>query len=160
MIDRAELILTSRRDFVVGTGATAAVAALLGFAAPSSAANRSVQFEIAYQELLRSATPIGSGLELDIPKSVENGAFVPVALAVDSPMTREDYVKSIHLLSTANPAASVATFKFTPLSGKARVVSRMRLAESQEVIAVAELSDGTFLVAAQNVDVKVGGCGL
>ena len=62
-------------------------------------------------------------------------------------MTAENHVKAIHLLSTANPRARVATFRFTLLSGKARVTSRMRLAKTQEVVAVAELSDGTFLMA-------------
>ena len=69
-------------------------------------------------------------------------------------------MKAIHLLSTANPRAAVATFRFTLLSGKARVTSRMRLAKTQDVVAVAELSDGTFLMGTRKVDVKVGGCGI
>jgi sulfur-oxidizing protein SoxY len=85
---------------------------------------------------------------------------VPLALAVASPMTAESHVKAIHLLSTANPRAAVATFRFTLLSGKARVTSRMRLAKTQDVVAIAELSDGTFLMGTRRVDVKVGGCGI
>jgi sulfur-oxidizing protein SoxY len=83
-----------------------------------------------------------------------------VALGVDSPMTAESNVKAIHLLSTANPRAAVATFRFTTLSGKASVTSRMRLAKTQDVVAVAEMSDGTLLMTRRKVDVKVGGCGI
>ena len=75
-------------------------------------------------------------------------------------MTAENHVKAVHLLSTANPRAAVATFRFTLLSGKARVTSRMRLAKTQDVVAVAELSDGRILLTRRKVDVKVGGCGI
>jgi sulfur-oxidizing protein SoxY len=75
-------------------------------------------------------------------------------------MTPDSHVKAIHLLSTLNPRAEVATFRFTLLSGKARVTSRMRLAKSQDVVAIAELSDGTFLIGMRAVTVKVGGCGI
>ena len=101
-----------------------------------------------------------SGLTLDLPENVENGDYVPVALSVDSPMTAENHVKAIHILSTANPRAAVATFRFTLLSGKARVTSRMRLAKTQDVVAVAELSDGSILLTRRKVDVKIGGCGI
>ncbi|HET6320488.1 MAG TPA: thiosulfate oxidation carrier protein SoxY, partial [Hyphomicrobium sp.] len=74
------------------------------------------------------------------------------------PMTAENHVKAIHLLSTANPRAKVATFHFTLLSGKARVTSRMRLAHTQDVVAVAELSGGRLLVTRRKVDVRIGGC--
>jgi sulfur-oxidizing protein SoxY len=97
---------------------------------------------------------------MDLPVNVENGDYVPVALSVASPMTPENHVKAIHLLSTANPRADVATFHFTLLSGKARVTSRMRLAKTQQVVAIAELSDGTFLMSTRLVDVKIGGCGI
>jgi sulfur-oxidizing protein SoxY len=110
--------------------------------------------------LIGAATPREGGIEMDLPDAVENGDYVPLALAVASPMTPESHVTAIHLLSTANPRATVATFRFTLLSGKARVTSRMRLAKTQEVVAVAELGDGTFLMSTRTVDVKVGGCGL
>lgn len=155
-----KILVTTRRDFVVGAGAAAAVAALLGAGPEARAGERSAQFETAYRALLGAATPQQGGIELDLPEAIENGAFVPVALSVESPMTADDHVKAIHLLSTANPNAVVATFRFTLLSGKARVTSRMRLAQSQDVVAVAELSNGTFLIASRTVDVKIGGCGI
>src|SRR4029078_3246733 len=95
--------------------------------------------------------PRTRGIAMDIPADIENGDYVPVALSIESPMTAESHVKSIHLLSTLNPRAEVATFRCTLLSGKARVTSRMRLAKPQDVIAVAELSDGRMLLARREV---------
>jgi sulfur-oxidizing protein SoxY len=130
-----------------------------GAHAEASAAE-SAEFKAALEALIGKASPLASGLSLELPDSVENGDYVPVALGVDSPMTAENHVKAIHLLSTANPRAAVATFRFTTLSGKARVTSRMRLAKTQDVVAVAELSDGSVLITRRKVDVKVGGCGI
>lgn len=148
-----------RRTFFLGVGAAALIGALLEAAPEARAGEQSAEYRAALEALLGQASPRAGGFTLDLPDNVENGDYVPVALAVDSPMTAENHVKAIHLLSTANPRAAVATFRFTLLSGKARVTSRMRLAKTQEVVAVAELSDGTFLMTSRNVEVKVGGCG-
>jgi len=129
-------------------------------AAPEAVAAESAEFKAAFEALIGKANPQSGGLSLDLPESVENGDYVPVALAVDSPMTAESNVKAVHILSTANPRAAVATFRFTLLSGKAQVTSRMRLAKTQDVVAVAELSDGRILVTRRKVSVKVGGCGI
>jgi sulfur-oxidizing protein SoxY len=155
----ARILLLDRRDFVLGAGAAALVAALT--AAPAvGAGEHSAEFDASLKALIGSAKPSDGGIELDLPANVENGDYVPVALGVDSPMTAESHVRAIHLLSTQNPRAHVATFRFTPLSGKAHVTSRMRLAKTQEVVAIAELSDGSFLMSTRTVDVKVGGCGI
>jgi sulfur-oxidizing protein SoxY len=130
-----------------------------GAHAEASAAE-SAEFKAALEALIGKASPRDSGLTLDLPENVDNGDYVPVALSVDSPMTAENNVKAMHILSTANPRAPVATFRFTLLSGKARVTSRMRLAQTQDVVAVAELSDGSILLTRRKVDVKVGGCGI
>lgn len=155
--------LLDRRTFLLGAGAAAMLMALLNrvphVRAETSAAE-SAEFKAALETLLGKASPREAGLTLDLPDNVDNGDYVPVALAVDNPMTAENHVKAIHLLSTANPRASVATFRFTLLSGQARVTSRMRLAKTQDVVAVAELSDGTMLITRRKVDVKVGGCGI
>jgi sulfur-oxidizing protein SoxY len=155
-----EILLLDRRSFVLAAGAAALVATLLSAAAPARAAERSAEFDAALKELLGRATPRDGGIELDLPANVENGDYVPVGLSIESPMTIDDHVKAIHLLSTQNPRARVATFRFTALSGKARVTSRMRLAKTQKVVAIAELSDGSFLMSTRTVDVKVGGCGI
>lgn len=160
MTQASRIMVLHRRDFVLGAGAATLCTALLGATALADTAERSAAFDAALSELLGNATPTSGGIEMDLPEAVENGDYVPLALAVNSPMTPENHVKAIHLLSTANPRAHVATFRFTLLSGKARVTSRMRLAKTQEVVAVAELSDGSFLMSQRKVDVEIGGCGL
>lgn len=154
--------MLDRRTFLLEGVAAAALVALLGDGAAhgEAASEESAEFKAAFDALVGKATPLDSGLTLDLPDSVENGDYVPVALAVESPMTAENHVKAVHLLSTANPRAAVATFRFTLLLGKARVTSRMRLAKTQDVVAVAELSGGRILVARRKVDVKIGGCGI
>ena len=129
-------------------------------AEPEAVAGESAEFKAAFDALVGKATTQSNGLTFDLPESVENGDYVPVALAVDSPMTAASNVRAVHILSTANPRAAVATFRFTLLSGKAQVTSRMRLAKTQDVVAVAELSDDRILVTRRKVSVKVGGCGI
>jgi sulfur-oxidizing protein SoxY len=159
MADDFRIKAIDRRDFVLAAGAAALLAAHVAAVPDAHAVAGSAEFEAALAELLKGATPRSSGINMDLPASIENGDYVPVALGVESPMTAESYVKAIHLLSPANPRALVASFKFTPLSGRARVTTVIRLAKTQEVVAVAELSDGTVLMATHSVDVKVGGCG-
>ena len=155
--------MLDRRTFLLEGGAAFALLALLAGGQPAraeAAAAESAEFKATFDALIGTAKPLDTGLTLDLPDSAENGDYVPVALAVDSPMTAENHVKAVHLLSTANPKAAVATFRFSLLSGTARVTSRMRLAKTQDVVAVAELSDGRVLVTRRKVDVKVGGCGI
>jgi sulfur-oxidizing protein SoxY len=159
MEDASRFKLLDRRNLVLGAGAGALLASLVGGTRKANAVPSSEEFEAALAEILKGATPSSGGVDMDIPAAVENGDYVPIALGVESPMTEQSYVKAIHLLSPANPRARVATFKFTPLSGRARVTTVMRLAKTQEVVAVAELSDGTLLMSTRSVDVKVGGCG-
>jgi sulfur-oxidizing protein SoxY len=152
-----------RRTFLLRAAAAATLLAILARAPSAHAeasAAESAEFKATLDALLGKSVPIEASLRLDLPDSVENGDYVPVALSVDSPMTADNHVKAIHILSTANPRAAVATFRFTLLSGKAAVTSRMRLAKTQDVVAVAELSDGSFLLTRRKVDVKVGGCGI
>ena len=155
--------MLDRRTFLLRAGAAAALLAILGRVPSAHAevsAAESAEFKATLEALLGKSTPSEIGLTLDLPESVENGDYVPVALGVVSPMTADNHVKAIHLMSTANPRAAVATFRFTLLSGKAAVTSRMRLAKTQDVVAVAELSDGSFILTRRKVDVKVGGCGI
>ena len=87
--------------------------------------------------IIGSDTPVEERMTLAMPEDAENGNIVPYTIAVESPMTETEHITRVHLLSTQNPQASVATFHFTPLSGKAQVSGRMRLAKTQEVVAVA-----------------------
>ncbi len=98
-------------------------------------------------------------ITLETPQIAENGSTVPIGISVDSPMTDADNVKSVHLYADGNPNPEVATFHFTGMSGKADVSTRIRLAKTQNVVAVAEMSDGSFMMAKSEIKVTIGGCG-
>ena len=98
-------------------------------------------------------------LVLDTPEIAENGHSVAITVSMESPMTQDDYVESVMILADDNPNAEVAIFHFSPFSGEARVSTRMRLARTQNVIAIAKLSDGSLHKVSNHVDVTVGGCG-
>lgn len=117
------------------------------------------QFKDAYQKLVGDREVKPALVTLDMPELAENGNMVPFTVSVDSPMTQADYVASVTLLSTGNPQPVIATFKLTPDSGRATVMGRLRLARTQDVIAVAQLSNGTFISGQTKVAVTVGGCG-
>jgi sulfur-oxidizing protein SoxY len=161
MTDTSRTIILSRRTFVVSAAVGLCVPAILARAEDpaTSMLERSAQFEEAFKALLAGAKPVEGKIVLDLPEIAENGNFVPVTISVDSPMTADDYVKAIHLLSTGNPVARVATFHLSPINAVARVQSRMRLAKTQDVIALAELSNGTLAIATTQVKVTIGGCG-
>jgi sulfur-oxidizing protein SoxY len=110
-------------------------------------------------EVLKGAEAKAGGIKLDVPEIAENGNTVPVGFVVDNPMTADNYVKAVHVFADGNPSPEVASFEFTPMSGEAGASFRMRLAKTQNVIAVAELSDGSFLKASAKVKVTIGGCG-
>jgi sulfur-oxidizing protein SoxY len=115
--------------------------------------------EMALAEQLFGRTPVPSDrLRLDIPAVFPNGYTVPLTFDVDSPMTATDHVRAVHVVAPRNPLVRVASFHFTPRSGRARISTRIRLAEPQNVIAVAELSDGSLLMAKTRVEVEINGC--
>lgn len=99
------------------------------------------------------------GIRLTTPAIAENGNTVPISVAVDSPFTSEDYVRAIHVFAEQNPLPEVITFHYSPRSGRAENSTRIRLARTQRVIAIAEMSDGRVLRAANEVKVTIGGCG-
>jgi len=105
----------------------------------------------------RSITP--GKVTLELPKLAENGAVVPVTVTVDSPMTEREHVKSIHLFAEKNPLPRILEVRLGPYNGRARVASRIRIADSQQITAVAVLSDDTLWSAAVQVEVTVTGCG-
>ena len=97
-------------------------------------------------------------LRLDMPPHFANGYTVPLALEVESPMTEADHPRAVHILAPRNPFLRVATFHFTPGSGKASISTRIRLAKPQNVIAVAEMSDGAIIMSKRWVVVEIDGC--
>ncbi|MGE0700220.1 MAG: thiosulfate oxidation carrier protein SoxY [Hyphomicrobiaceae bacterium] len=98
-------------------------------------------------------------IKLDLPSIAENGLVVPLSFEVESPMTDADYVKTVHFFAEGNPNPLVAAFSFTPLMPKAAASIRIRLAQTQNIVAVAEMSNGDVYTAKKEVKVTIGGCG-
>lgn len=159
MKENIRLEVLDRREFLLGATAAAAVAALLADIRLAVAQDKAPTYEEALKKLIGEAKPEEGKLNLDLPEIAENGNTVPFTVSIESPMTEKDHVKAVHVLSTGNPQPYVASFHLTPDSGKASVASRMRLAKTQDVVSIAELSDGRFLLGKRNVKVTIGGCG-
>jgi sulfur-oxidizing protein SoxY len=103
--------------------------------------------------------PVRNGrVELDVPPLVENGNTVSLVVVVDSPMTASDYVKTIHVFNEKNPQPNVISVHLGPRAGKAKISTRFRLADSQTVTAIAEMSDGSFWSATAEVIVTLAAC--
>ncbi|MBM3488377.1 MAG: thiosulfate oxidation carrier protein SoxY, partial [Alphaproteobacteria bacterium] len=98
-------------------------------------------------------------IDLNLPSIAENGNAVPLTVRVESPMSEADHVRAIHIVADGNPLPGVASFRFSPQCGKAEVTTRVRLAETQTVTALAEMSDGSLWRVAREVKVTIGGCG-
>jgi sulfur-oxidizing protein SoxY len=145
----------SRRDFLVKSGLAAAALIISSRAAIAEPADVEAEFK----KLFGDKSMDAGRIKLDIPQIAENGLVVPVNVEVESPMTSGNYVRAIHLFSDGNPNPNVYSYRFTPESGRAALSNRIRLAKTQNVIAVAELSDGTLYTAKSEVKVTIGGCG-
>ncbi len=98
-------------------------------------------------------------LKLTTPAIAENGNTVPITVEAGGPFQGDQYVKAIHIFAMDNPTPEVITFNFTPRAGLAKTSTRIRLAKTQQVVAVAELSDGRVWRTANEVKVTIGGCG-
>jgi len=142
-----------RRAFL---GGAAAVVALMPL--PLAATALAPEVASARQAILDGRAPVEGGISVEVPEVAENGAQVPLRIHVDSPMTAADHVQTIHVLATANPRPGIATFRLTPHLGRAEVFTRIRLAESQDILVLAELSDGSLRQLAARVTVAAGGC--
>jgi sulfur-oxidizing protein SoxY len=141
------------------TLAMAAIAGLAAILAPrlSFADEQAVAAEI---KKLYGDKKFESGkIKLDVPEIAENGLVVPVNVDIESPMTDADYVKSVHVFAEGNPLPAVVSYRFTPACGKASASTRMRLAETQNIVCIAEMSNGKLHMAKANVKVTIGGCG-
>ena len=97
-------------------------------------------------------------VKLDVPPLVENGNTVPMMISVANPMAPEDHVKSIHVFNEKNPQPNVGNFYLGPHSGRAQVSTRIRLADSQKIVAIARLSDGSFWSTSVEVVVTLAAC--
>lgn len=160
MRDQARITQFDRRQFLLSATAAAGLLPLIIKAAHGETPlERSRQFEETFAKLTHGVTPVSDKIVVDLPELADNGNFVPITMSVASPMTDADYVKTIHIVSTANPVALVATFHLSPVNAVARVQSRMRLAKTQDVIVLAKLSSGEMLMSTTKVGVTIGGCG-
>lgn len=142
------------RRALLRAGSLTVIAVLIPFA--PAAASSDVDSAIA--DLIGSRRARDGGITLQVPETAENGAVVPVTVTVDSPMTAERYVRAIHLIATQNPTPGIASFTLSPVSGKAEITIRIRLAEKQTLLVFAEHSDGAVDRAAAEIKVSVGGC--
>lgn len=148
----------TRRRLVRASGIGAVAAAFWAQLPPALAAT---SVENAIGELLAGRASVESEhLHLDVPEQFENGTTVPLGVMVDSPMTEADHMRRVSVFAEGNPFPEVASIDFTPANGRASVSTRIRLNEGkQEVVAVAELSDGRTWLARRTIKVAIGGCG-
>jgi len=155
-----------RRSFLKSFGAVAACATLLPSIASAADEAKKVtgpnemNIDTAISAITggKAVTP-SSKVSLSAPEIAENGAVVPIKVTVVSPMTDKDYVKAIHVFASKNGNVRCANVYLTPANGEASFGTRIKLGSTQDVIVIAEMSDGTFLSGKQNVKVTIGGCG-
>jgi sulfur-oxidizing protein SoxY len=144
-----------RRSFL-SMGIGACLAAVSARFAPPAFANDA-------EELIRKFTagkPVQENrVRLELPEIAENGNTVPMTISVESPMTEQSHVTDVLVVAEGNPRGGVVTFHFTPASGVAEANTRIRLAETQNVIALAKMNDGSVFQATKQVKVTIGGCG-
>jgi sulfur-oxidizing protein SoxY len=109
-------------------------------------------------ELLQGRRLQSGRVTLDLPPLVENGNSVVMQVTVQSPMSQEDHVKALHILAEGNPLPLIMTAYFTPFNGRAALTARVRLAESQRVWAIAQMSDGSFWEGHADTLVTLSAC--
>ncbi len=142
---------------LIAVGVASGVVGAAGGWCPSAGATPA-DMQAAIAAFSRGQTLHSGGVRLLVPELVENGNSVPVSVSVDSPMTERDHVRRIALFSEKNPQTQVAVFHLGPRSGRADVATRIRLADSQRLVAIVELADGRFLQTAVEVIVTLAAC--
>ena len=150
-----------RRAFLAGlavTGGSAVVAGSAVVVVPFAAEATPEAMAAAIKEVTGGATLRSGKVKLDIPPLVENGNTVPLTVTVDSPMTLVDHVKTIHVFNEKNPQPHVLNAWLGPRNGKAVVATRIKLADTQKIVAIAETSNGEFWTASADVIVTIAAC--
>ena len=143
---------TTRRTFLGLTGG----AAVMVIVRPVDATP--AMLSAAIRNLVGEADLHTGKVKLDIPPLVENGNTVPMTVSVESPMTEQDHVRSIHVFNEKNPQPNIGNFYIGPSAGRAQISTRIRLADSQKVVAIAQLSDGSFWSGSVDVVVTLAAC--
>jgi len=147
----------SRRQFLIVTCAAAAVPARAQLPTNITAQRKAALAE-AVREVV-GASPLRTGrVKLDLPPLVDNGNTVPLAVTVDSPMTQADHVRAIHVFTEKNPQPKVISVTLGPRAGRAQIATRARIADTGQVIAIAQMSDGSFWTDRVEVVVTLSAC--
>lgn len=147
--------VTRRNALVIG--ASGAAFTIIGWNDHASAAAKEAAEQIS--KFTGGVAAEKSKVTIELPEIAENGNTVPLSVSVESPMTADNYVREILVVADGNPNPGVATFQFSPLSGKAEASTRIRLATTQNIIAIAKTSKGEFFTNQKLVKVTIGGCG-
>jgi len=150
--------MTTRRQFLVIAAAAAVPAAAKAQVDPNLAANRKAAFQAALKQVVGDAKVSQGRVKLTLPPLIDNGNSVPLSVAVESPMTAADHVKAIHVLTEKNPLPDVVGVHLGPRAGRATLATRVRLADTQTVIAIAQMSDGSFWSDGAEVVVTLSAC--
>ena len=148
---------TSRRRFLGLAGSTAVLGAIPIVTLRPVEATPAI-LATAIRNVVGEA-PVRTGkVKLDVPPLVENGNTVPMTVSVSNPMTSDDYVKSIHVFNEKNPQPNVGNFYLGPHAGRAQISTRIRLADSQKIVAIARLSDDSFWSTSVDIVVTLAAC--
>ena len=148
----------TRRRFLARSGIATAGAAFVTVLPLLPAQATAESLAAAIKEIVGSAKLNTGRVTLDIPPLVENGNTVPMKISVESPMTAKDHVKAIHVFNEKNPQPHVLNAYLGPRAGRASISAHIKLADSQKVVAIAELSDGSFWSASAEVIVTIAAC--
>ena len=148
---------SSRRQFLSLAGGAAVIGAVpIVTLRPAEATP--AMLASAIRNVVGTATVQTGKVKIDVPPLVENGNTVPLTVTVTSPMTENDYVKSIHVFNEKNPQPNVGNFYLGPRAGRAQISTRIRLADTQKIVAIARLSDGSFWSVSADVVVTLAAC--
>jgi len=148
---------STRRQFL-GLAGGAAVLGAVPVVTLRPAEATPAMLAAAIRNVVGTATVRTGKVKLDVPPLVENGNTVPMTVSVSSPMTPEDHVKSIHVFNEKNPQPNIGNFYLGPRAGRAQISTRIRLADSQKVAAIAHLADGSFWSVSVDVVVTLAAC--
>jgi sulfur-oxidizing protein SoxY len=148
---------STRRSFLGLAGSAAVLGAVPVVTVRPAQATPATE-AAAIRNVVGSAVVRAGKVKLDLPPLVENGNTVPMTVSVASPMTADDYVKSIHVFNEKNPQPNIGNFYLGPHAGRAQISTRVRLADSQKVTAIAHLSDGSFWSVSADVVVTLAAC--
>src|SRR2546428_10708914 len=149
---------TSRREFLKTAGGVAAGLGLGAVIVVEPARATPAEMQDAIRKGVGGARVTPGKVKLDLPPLIENGNTVPLTVSVESPMTETEHVRAVHVFTEKNPQPNVATFHLGPRAGRAKVATRVRLADSQNVVAICELSDGSFWSDSAGIIVTLAAC--